>query len=216
MNTFFSKLPFFLKKSILYWFVLIFHRYFPNNSLSIRLHHVLEVSINHNKWQWVTGSQEKFIKFVICSKSCSIATIRHLILTHKDYSLTKQYSILQKYRLKSQTPGPCWVLFGSDHELHEEHKNAYLNLLTNFRLGCKICMYWQNTVDHCLWFRNVLSEIKWGIIYIKQIIAMPGGQHCKYDYSFIKTMSHLFSDRHVWTTTECVWLWYISILQPNL
>ena len=96
------------------------------------------------------------------------------------------------------------VLFGSDHELHEEHKNAYLNLLTNFRLGCKICMYWHNTVDHCLWFRNVLSEIKWGIIYIKQIIAMPGGQHCKYDYSFIKTMSHLFSDRHVWTTTVCV------------
>ena len=127
--------------------------YFPNNSLSIRLHHVvLEVSINHNKWQWVTGSQEKFIKFVICSKSCSIiATIRHLILTHKDYSLTKQYSILQKYRLKSQTPGPCWGLFGSDHELHEEDKNAYLNLLTNFRLGCKIlCMYLQNTVDYGL------------------------------------------------------------------
>ena len=144
MNPFFSKLPFFWKRAYyIYWFVLIFHRYFPNNSLSIRLHHVLEVSINHNKWQWVTGSQEKFIKFVICSKSCSIiATIRHLILTHKDYSLTKQYcSILQKYRLKSETPGPCWVLFGSDHELHEEHKNAYLNLLTNFRLGCKICMY---------------------------------------------------------------------------
>ena len=132
MNTFFSKLPFFLKKSILYWFVLIFHRYFPNNSLSIRLHHVLEVSINHNKWQWVTRSQEKFIKFVICSKSCSIATVRHLIWRTKITAL--QYISLYPTEIQIEV----WnlVLFGSDHQLH---KGYYLNLLTYYRLGCKIC-----------------------------------------------------------------------------